>query len=528
MKYPVGIQTFQDIINGGYVYVDKTDLVYSLVSEGKIYFLSRPRRFGKSLLISTLENYFLGRKELFKGLAIEKLETEWKEYPVFHIDFNGSDYKETRTFDKKINDYLIDWERTYNVNVNLDSDFGTRFANILKMAHIQTGQKCVVLIDEYDKPLLDVLGSGLMTEVDGNRVTLEERNRDKMKAFYSTLKLADADLQFVFLTGVTKFAKVSVFSGFNQPMDISLSPKYDALCGITMKEEEEYFQSSVAELAMAEGITVDEMRAKLRRRYDGYNFSKRLRGVYNPFCLLNAFALEDVADYWYSSATPTYLVNLLDRDNVNIDELVGKYYTSSEFMDFKMDRDAPLPMLYQSGYLTIKGYDARKNMYLLDIPNDEVKDSFIPLLASNYFKSEEVSGNWISQISDDLDAGNLESFRQKLTSFFAGVPYNLRTKQTSERYFHCAFYLIMRMVSTFHIYTEKCQSQGRVDCVIETDKFIYIFEFKLDGTAEEALQQIEEKGYAREYASDSRKIFKIGCSFSSETGTIGVWMVQEG
>ena len=196
-------------------------------------------------------------------------------------------------------------------------------------------------------------------------------------------------------------------------------------------------------------------------------------------------------------------------------------------MDFKMDRDAPLPMLYQSGYLTIKGYNAKKNMYLLDIPNEEVKSGFIPLFASNYFKSEEVSGNWISQISDDLEEGNLESFRQKLTSFLASIPYNLRTKQTSERYFHCAFYLIMRMVSTFHVYTEKCQSQGRVDCVIETDKFIYIFEFKLDGTAEEALQQIEEKGYAREYASDSRKIFKIGCSFSSETGTIGEWMVKE-
>ena len=526
MKYPVGIQTFQDIINEGYVYVDKTDLVYSLVSEGKIYFLSRPRRFGKSLLISTLGNYFLGRKELFKGLAIEKLETEWKEYPVFHLDFNSDDFKEKDALTSSLDYFVSEGERKYGVERIADLGLGRRFARVLSAAHEQTGLKCVVLIDEYDKPLLDVLGSGLMTEVDGNRVTLEERNRDIMKAFYSTLKLADEDLQFVFLTGVTKFAKVSVFSGFNQPMDISLSPKYDTLCGITMQEEVQYFQSSVAELALAEGVSVDEMRAKLRRRYDGYNFSKRLRGVYNPFCLLNAFALGNVENYWYSSATPTYLVNLLDRDNVNLDELVGKYYTSSEFMDFKMDRDAPLPMLYQSGYLTIKGYDARKNMYLLDIPNEEVKSGFIPLLASNYFKSEEVSGNWISQISDDLGAGDLESFRQKLSSFFASIPYNLRTKQTSERYFHCAFYLIMRMVSTFHIYTEKCQSQGRVDCIIETDKFIYIFEFKLDGTAVEALQQIEEKGYAREYASDTRKIFKIGCSFSSETGTIGEWTVK--
>ena len=269
------------------------------------------------------------------------------------------------------------------------------------------------------------------------------------------------------------------------------------------------------------------MRAKLRRRYDGYNFSRQLRGVYNPFCLLNAFALGNVGNYWYSSATPTYLVNLLDRDNVNLNELAGKYYDATDFMDFKMDQDAPLPMFYQSGYLTIKGYDARRELYLLDVPNQEVQKSFIPLLADDYFQTKKLTRPWIVSISDELEEGNLESFRQKLTSFFASIPYNLRTKQTSERYFHCAFYLIMRMVSTFHIYTEKCQSQGRVDCVIETDKFIYIFEFKLDGTAEEALQQIEEKGYAREYASDTRKIFKIGCSFSSETGTIGEWMMSE-
>ena len=527
MKYPVGIQTFQDIINEGYVYVDKTDLIYSLVSEGKIYFLSRPRRFGKSLLISTLENYFLGRKELFKGLAIEKLETEWKEYPVFHLDFNGSDYTEARTFEKKINDYLLDWERVYNVNVNLDSDYGTRFANVLKTAHKQTAAKCVVLIDEYDKPLLDVLGSGLTTEVDGNRIPLEQKMRNMMKAFYSTLKLADEDLQFVFLTGVTKFAKVSVFSGFNQPMDISMDPKYDTLCGITEDEIEKYFGESVQVMADKFGCDISEMCRRLRKRYDGYNFSEEMHSVHNPFSLLNAFAQKKLGNYWFSSGTPTYLINLLNRDDVNLDEIVGKYYDASDFMDFKMDQDAPLPMFYQSGYLTIKGYDARRELYLLDVPNQEVQKSFIPLLADDYFQTKKLTGPWIVSISDDLEAGNLESFRQKLTSFFASIPYNLRTKQTSERYFHCAFYLIMRMVSTFHIYTEKCQSQGRVDCVIETEKFIYIFEFKLDGTAEEALKQIEEKGYAREYESDTRKIFKIGCSFSSETGTIGEWMVKE-
>ena len=526
MKYPVGIQTFQDIINGGYVYVDKTDLVYSLVSEGKIYFLSRPRRFGKSLLISTLENYFLGRKELFKGLAIEKLETEWKEYPVFHIDFNGPNYKEDGKFEEKLDDYLTKWEMEYGLPTNSKVDSSIRYSNVLSAAHEQTGLKCVVLIDEYDKPLLDVLGSGLMVDLDGNRISMEERNRDIMKAFYSTLKLADADLQFVFLTGVTKFAKVSVFSGFNQPMDISMDSKYDTLCGITEDEIEKYFGESVGMMADKFGCDIPEMSRRLRKRYDGYNFSEEMHSVHNPFSLLNAFAQKKLGNYWFSSGTPTYLINLLNRDDVNLDEIVGKYYDASDFMDFKMDQDAPLPMFYQSGYLTIKGYDARRELYLLDVPNQEVQKSFIPLLADDYFQTKKLTRPWIVSISADLETGDLESFRQKLTSFLASIPYNLRTKQTSERYFHCAFYLIMRMVSTFHIYSEKCQSQGRVDCIIETDKYIYIFEFKLDGTAEEALQQIEEKGYAREYASDTRKIFKIGCSFSSETGTIGEWMVK--
>ncbi len=526
MKYPVGIQTFQNIINGGYVYVDKTDLVYSLVSEGKIYFLSRPRRFGKSLLISTLENYFLGRKELFKGLAIEKLETEWKEYPVFRVSFGTGRYLDVNTLPDVLNEMLSGWETKYGIE-KTSQDAGVRFRKILAEVHQKTSLPCVVLVDEYDKPIIDVLGCGGFVEQDGEKISKESYNRGILKSFYASLKDADEDLRFVFLTGVTKFAKVSVFSGFNQPMDISMDPKYDTLCGITEDEIEKYFGESVGTMADKFGCDIPEMCCRLRKRYDGYNFSEEMHSVHNPFSLLNAFAQKKLGNYWFSSGTPTYLINLLNRDDVNLDEIVGKYYDASDFMDFKMDQDAPLPMFYQSGYLTIKGYDARRELYLLDVPNQEVQKSFIPLLADDYFQTKKLTGPWIVSISDDLEVGNLESFRQKLTSFFASIPYNLRTKQTSERYFHCAFYLIMRMVSTFHIYTEKCQSQGRVDCVIETDKFIYIFEFKLDGTAEEALQQIEEKGYAREYASDARKLYKIGCSFSSETGTIGEWTVKE-
>ena len=528
MKYPVGIQTFQDILNGGYVYVDKTDLIYSLVSEGKIYFLSRPRRFGKSLLISTLENYFLGKKELFKGLAIEKLETEWKEYPVFHLDFNGPNYKEDGKFEEKLDDYLTKWELEYGLPTDSKVDSSIRFSNVLTAAHKQTGLKCVVLIDEYDKPLLDVLGSGLMVDLDGNRIPMEERNRDIMKAFYSTLKLADEDLQFVFLTGVTKFAKVSVFSGFNQPEDISLDEQYDTLCGISEDEIDQYFQESVAVIASKMGITSSEVKELLKKQYDGYHFSSDMSEVYNPFSLLCALKKKRIDNYWFSSATPTYLINLLDRDNVNLDELTGKYYDAEEFMDFKMDRDAPLPMLYQSGYLTIKGYDAEMNFYLLDIPNNEVRGSFLPLLMNDYFSVSTSMKTPIGEMVKCLKNGDTEQFKILLTQFLSSIPYSMHPKKETERFFHYTFYLILRLISTFIVYTEKCQSQGRVDCVIETEKFIYIFEFKLDGTADEALQQIEEKGYAREYASDTRKVFKIGCGFSSETGTIGEWMVKEG
>ena len=527
MKYPVGIQTFQNIIDDGYVYVDKTDLIYSLVSEGKIYFLSRPRRFGKSLLISTLESYFLGRKELFKDLAIEKLETEWKKYPIFHLDFNGPNYKEEGRFEEKLNDYLTKWEREYGLETESKVDLSIRFSDILSAAHEQTGLKCVVLIDEYDKPLLDVLGSGLMVDVKENRITMEERNRDIMKAFYSTLKLADEDLQFVFLTGVTKFAKVSVFSGFNQPDDISLDEHYDTLCGISEDEIEQYFEEPIGEIAEKKGVSSSELKELLKKQYDGYHFSSEMSEVYNPFSLLSALKKKKIDSYWFTTGTPTYLINLLDRDNVKLDEVVGKYYSAEEFMDFKMDRDAPLPMLYQSGYLTIKGYDAEMNMYQLDIPNNEVRGGFIPLLMNDYFSVNTPMKTPIAEMVRCLKNGDIEQFKTLLTSFLSSIPCSMHLKKETERFFHYTFYLILRLISTFVVFTEKVQFQGRVDCVIETDKFIYIFEFKLDGTAAEALQQIEEKGYAREYASDGRKLYKIGCSFSSETGTIGEWLVNE-
>ena len=343
MKYPIGIQSFDQIIEGGFVYVDKTDMIYKLVTEGKIYFLGRPRRFGKSLLVSTLKHYFLGHKELFKGLKIDCLEKDWLEYPVFHIDFNGVDFTKEGTLEQKLEGYVATWEEKYGGSSKW-TNLGDRFAYVLRQAHERTGRRCVVLVDEYDKPLLDVLDSGKEVVVDGNRVLLEERNREVLRSFYSTFKAADADLQFVLLTGVTKFSQITVFSGFNQPDDISMAREYDTLCGITQEELESYFAEPIAELAEEYRCDVPEMKLLLKQRYDGYHFSTRLTDVYNPFSILNVFKKMEMQDYWFSSGTPTYLLRLLNHAQEGLDEMTGRYYFRRDFVDYKATAEKPLPL----------------------------------------------------------------------------------------------------------------------------------------------------------------------------------------
>ncbi len=527
MKYPIGIQSFDQIIEGGFVYVDKTDLVYRLVTEGKIYFLGRPRRFGKSLLVSTLKHYFLGHKELFKGLKIDSLEKDWLEYPVFHIDFNGTDFTKAGKLEEIVGGIVGTWEKEYGRNEEFE-DVGRRFAYVLQQAHKRTGRRCVVLVDEYDKPLLDVLDSGAEVTVDGNRVLLEERNREVLRAFYSTFKLADADLQFVLLTGVTKFSQITVFSGFNQPADISMVEDFDTLCGITQEEMEHYFAEPIAEMAKKFRQGVPEMKRLLKQRYDGYHFSTRMADVYNPFSLLNVFRYKEMQDYWFRSGTPTYLLRLLSHTQEGLDEMTGRYYFRRDFIDYKATVEKPLPMIYQSGYLTIKDYDWEDDTFLLDFPNNEVKAGFLTAIASDYLKSSEDAGSLALQLSKTLKAGDLESFQKLLTAFLASIPYSMRRKNDErewERYFHYTFYLILRLMSLYVVYTEKEQSQGRVDCIVETDNYVYIFEFKLDSTAAAALKQIENTGYARPYAADPRKLYKVGVNFSSKTGTIDDWQV---
>ena len=525
MKYPIGIQTFEEIVTEGFVYVDKTALVHKMASEGKIYFLSRPRRFGKSLLISTLDCYFRGRKDLFKGLAIEQLETEWKEYPVLRLSFSTSNFVLPRVLEESIEVFLSDYEQRYGL-APATKDLGLRFRALIRGVHEKTGSKVVVLIDEYDKPLLDVLDMETLSyPADEERpVTYEEHNRNILKGFYGTFKDADEHLRFVLLTGVTKFSQISVFSGFNQPNDISSAPDYEALCGITKEEMLSVFKEPIAAMAQKYGVSYDEMVQELTKQYDGYHFGEGMVDIFNPFSLLNCFSQQQIRDFWFASGTPTYLVRLLQHSSENINELVGKYYDASEFVNYKADVEKPLPMIYQSGYLTIKGFKPRRNAYLLDFPNAEVRNGFVDVLAAGYFKEPGLTRtNWLMEVSDALEEGDIDTFIKKMTSLLGAATYRFRHKNDPidcERYFHYTFYLILQMIGKYNTMVEKETSEGRIDCVIECPEHVYIIEFKLDGSADAALKQIEDKGYAKPYAADKRPVHLIGINFSSEKGNI--------
>ena len=530
MKYPIGIQDFEKIIQDGYVYVDKTDLVYKLANEGHIYFLSRPRRFGKSLLISTLKYYFQGRKDLFKGLAIDKLETKWAEYPVFHLSFANGNFTEGKALRQILEDYIAEIETVYGKNPNANT-IGGRFASVLKAAHKKTGRRAVVLIDEYDKPLLDVIDLELqVTDSEGNRMRLEDYNRNLLKGFYSLFKDADEDLQFVMLTGVTKFSQVSVFSGFNQPEDISMSVDFEGLCGITKDELLSVFDEPIHALADKFKISYDETVERLKKKYDGYHFGEEMIDIFNPFSILNCLKSKRMHNFWFASGTPTYLVRLLAHSNENINELVGKYYDASQFIDYKADVEQPLPMIYQSGYLTIKDWNIDRNTYLLDFPNEEVRNGFIETLASRYFSESSQPKSWVNDVTDALDNGDTARFEKLMTALLSSVTYRFQRKQDQmecERYFQYTFYLIVKMLGFYSTVAEKETSEGRIDCMVECPGYVYIIEFKLNGSAEAALKQIEEKGYAKPYAADSRKQIAIGINFSSEKGTIDGFLTKE-
>ena len=519
MKYPISVQSFETMIKDGYVYIDKTLLVYELAQE-HVCFLSRPRRFGKSLLISTLEAYFQGRKELFQGLSIEKSEQNWTVYPVFHIDFANGNFSNQSELTDKLHAYLSGWEAVYGKNEDCRT-LGDRFQYVLEQAYRQTGNKAVVLIDEYDKPLLDVLGE------ENERI-----NRDILKSFYGTFKSADAVLRFVLLTGVTKFSQITVFSGFNQPNDISMDRKFDAICGITEEELYRDFAEPIREMAREMDLSEEEMKSVLKKQYDGYHFSNGMLDIYNPFSIINAFNKMDLGSYWYSSGTPAYLARLLEGHQINMQKLIAYPYEPEYFMDYRADMEDPLAMLYQSGYLTIKKYDRRDRVYYLDYPNDEVKKGFVTLVANSYFRESQSAGrtNWLLQLNHMLRNGDLDGIREAYTSFLASIPYEANKDVRAlnfETHFQYTFYIIHRLLSCYTILIEKQNSRGRADIIIESDHDIYIFEFKLDGSAKEALQQIEEKQYALPYLQDKRTLHKIGVNISSKTRTVSEWEIAK-
>jgi len=524
IKYPIGIQDFEKLRKGGFVYVDKTDLIYKL-TRGSIFFLGRPRRFGKSLLVSTLKYYFQGRRDLFEGLRIMDLETEWEQYPVFHFDFNGIDWKVKNALREYVGNELRKAEARYAVEPAVKDDLAQRFRHLIGCVHQQTGRQVVVLIDEYDKPLLDLLETG---RPDDERQLND--NREFLKVFFSVFKATDEHLRFVLLTGITKFSQVTMFSGFNQPDDISIDTRYEALCGITEEELHTVFAEGISELAEAYDMTVAQIKELLKAMYDGYHFSTRMKDIYNPFSVINCFAKSNISNYWFRSGTPSLMVRLLANCSEEVMQYTGQWYRESMFIDYKADREMPLPMIFQAGYLTIKAVNKEFGTYLLDFPNREVRQGLITLLAGNYLQSRKDPASWVADMVLAMRQGDTEQVRRLFTSFLAETPYSMRPKKDEkdrELYFHYTFYLLMRLISCYTVYTEKQLSEGRADCIVETPGYVYIFEFKLDGTASEALQQIRDRGYARAYEADQRQQFCIGASFSSKTGTIEEWQVAD-
>ena len=497
MKYPIGIQTFSEIINQGYVYVDKTEHVYNLAHGGKYYFLSRPRRFGKSLLVSTLDAYFSGKSELFKGLAIEKLEQDWKTYPVLRLSFGGTAYTEKQNLYDKLDAFFTSYEQIYDVK-NVYTTYGERFNTLINAVYQTTGKQVVILIDEYDKPIVD--------NIDNQE--LMDYCRTQLQGMYSVMKEQDANIRFGFITGVSKIGKLSVFSGLNNLKDISLVTRYNDICGISESELHEYFDDEIQAFSNRLKISKDECYTRLKAQYDGYRFSdEEAEGIYNPFSLLNALSDKSIKDYWFETATPSLLVKVIEQTSFDLSS-ISDLHTSATFLaNADSIFDNPVPLLFQTGYLTIKDYNTDGRFYDLQFPNNEVKSGFFNYLLPFYAPIKAgVDDTLVYKLRMSLVSGDADGFMKQLHSLFARTPYQIQSD--CEKDFQYAMFIIVQLLG-IDIQAEYQTSDGRIDLLIRTDKFIYIIEIKLDGTADEALQQIEEKDYAAPFAADTRKIFKI-------------------
>lgn len=517
-KLPVGIQSFEKLIDSHNLYVDKTEYIYQLVHTDVPYFLSRPRRFGKSLLLSTMKAYWEGKKELFSGLKIEELEKDnpdaWQSYPVFYFDFNGRNYQNGQALETALDVMLKEWENKYQVNP--ENGLEERFKKLLRTASEQTGKRCVVLVDEYDKPLLETME---------NRDIIEH-NKSVFKGFFSNLKSEDAYIQFVFITGVTKFSKVSIFSDLNQLADITFDDDYSGICGITEKELLEDFTPEIERVAKERSLSFDKCLEKLRKTYDGYHFSADGVGVYNPYSLLAALMKRRFGSFWYETGTPTFLVHRLKEIEFDVRQFGDKTIQSTEAIlsDYRVENTDPIPLLYQTGYLTIVDY-TEEDVYTLGFPNDEVRYAFLQSLMPEYVdECGSGSGKDIFTLKRYVENGDVEGMKNVFTALFASITYTTR-ETPFEHYFQSVVYITLTLLGKYatcelHTYS------GRIDCTVETKDYVYIIEFKRDDSAEKALKQINDMNYAVPFAADPRKLYKIGVSFDSTTRQMVDWKME--
>jgi hypothetical protein len=518
---PVGIQDFKYLRTNHFLYVDKTEYIYQLAHYGKPYFLGRPRRFGKSLFLSTLKVYFEGKRELFEGLKIAELEKDWTQYPVFYLDFNCESYADLASFNAALDTNLRELEEVWGKN-ELDTTPAIRFSGLIQRACKQSGKNVVVLIDEYDKPLISTM----------DNPALNDDIRKSLKGFYSVLKTKDACLRFVFLTGVTKFSKVSIFSDLNQLDDISLDENYAGICGISEAELSQNFQPEIQALAERRKMSCDEAFAKLKKLYDGYHFAQESEDIYNPFSLLNAFAKRNFAYYWFATGTPTFLVKHLANTGFDIPILENNIsIDANSIMDYRAENENYIPLLYQSGYLTIKGYDNKFDEFTLGFPNEEVKYGFLNELLPQFTPSFGTSSS--SKFSAKgfiklLHAGDIENTMIMLRAYFATIEYDAIPKALQiEKFYQFVFWQLFTLMGQF-VQSEVKSNKGRADAVVKTADTIYVFEFKMDdkATAEDALKQINSKDYAIPYTADHRKTVKIGVEFSQTEKGIKRWLIE--
>ena len=512
--YPIGIQTFEKIRNGNYLYIDKTEYVYRMAhSDSNYIFLSRPRRFGKSLLTSTLEAYFEGRRELFKGLALERLETEWTEYPVLHFDMSTAKHVDKEGLILELEKKLLRYEALYGRGEG-DVKVNQRLEGLIQRAYEQTGRQVVVLIDEYDAPLLDVVH--------------EEKNlpvlRNIMRNFYSPLKACDPYLRFVFLTGITKFSQLSIFSELNNIKNISMLPEYAAICGITEEEMATQMDEDLDILAGRLNVNRKEVVKKLKDHYDGYHFTWPSPDIYNPYSLLNAFADGRLGAYWFGSGTPTYLIEMLNKFNVPPSKIGGTEAMASDF-DAPTERMTSIvPLLYQSGYITIKDYDANFDAYTLDIPNKEVRIGLMRSLIPYYITPDSLSTNsMVIHMARAMARDDMDGMLQLLQTFLSTIPYCERTD--TEGHYQQVLYIIFSLLG-YYADVEVRTPKGRVDVVLRTPTTLYLIEAKLNRTAKAAMQQINLKNYPERFALCGLPVVKVGINFDLERKTLGDWAIE--